>query len=256
MRTYPEWFIGGPWHGRDKMRECPHLRGPVRVANVRPLNYAEFVNVEPTTDIGLDEYAYIPKYIDVFGERVLVWVGESEAGGNRESDWIRMLGQLIMFPHRTDEGRTPVDTRPITQRHQERWDVEHEVTRNVEHRYRDRIQSLERQVHDARRQRDSAIEMKAKTYRLDGETSVAILEFADDKSEHVYISFQNIVVYFDEGDGTDENPPSWVATAQESSLRDGPFTGYGTTKRAAYIALLADGLGVYARMIAIGERAR
>jgi hypothetical protein len=63
------------------------------------------------------------------------------------------------------------------------------------------------------------------------------------------MKFDRITTFFDQGN--DEVSPAWVATAQgpgEHSETQ-PFTGYGTTERAAIVALAADALGIYARMV-------
>lgn len=265
-RLYPEWFIDGPWHGEDKRKKCPHLQGMVRCVVPRPIDVRELLNdAASPIEIPLhDEYIYVPKWVDVFGERILVWVGEIVAGTTRADaypDWVRMLGQLVMAPHRLDVDGTPYNVGAIAQRHHERWDIEHEVRREVRQEIdalKGKIQALEVRL----RRANTAVvlhEQQRLTTRLDGiERSAACIEIKDEDGEHEFIRFENIVLYFDEGDGTPENPPSWVATAQgpiqSGSDHSAPCTGYGTTKKAAIIALLADGLGVYSRMIDIGER--
>lgn len=263
VRIYPEWFVDGPWHGEDKRKRCPHLQGIVRCAMVRPFNVRELLSTdlagadmipEPT----FDEYTYIPKWVDVFGERLCVWVSETNAG-NIGGDWVRMLGQLIMFPHRLDGDKVPYNVGPIAERHRDRWDIEHEVRREVRREISEAQQTIRRLEDDIRRLRTANVLASRPTnpFKLMRENSARIA-LRDDEDTLAHVEFDNIVLYFDEGDGTEKNPPSWVATAQGpvviGSDHQPPCTGYGTTKKAAIIALLADGLGVYARMIEIGER--
>lgn len=251
VRGYPEWFIDGPWHGEDKRKKAPHLQRAIRVALPRPFNARTLFEENPFT---FDEYTYIPKYVDVFGERLCVWVSEQNAGNvgrpGFESDWVRMLGQLIMAPHRSE---SPADVHPIARVHQQRWDIANEVRREV----RQEMAELQRRNDALRRdlQRAQTFQVleQPSIRRLEvTEKNSAILELYFNEGCHEFIHFEDIVLYFDDGDGTDENPPSWVATAQDQTGR--PCTGYGTTEKSAIIALLADGLGVYARMIEIGER--
>lgn len=263
VRIYPEWFVDGPWHGEDKRKKCPHLQGRIRCALPRPFDVRQLLNNELTgedlipEDPSFDEYTYVPKWVDIFGERICVWISESNAGSanfiqGTEPDWVRMLGQFIMSPHRINDDNTPFNIAPLAERHRDRWDIEHEVRREV----RRELSELQR--------RNSALSrdlQRAQTYNVLQAPSIhritedarpsAVLEYKDDEGNHELVSFENVVLFFDEGDGTPENAPSWVATAQSDQ---GPITGYGTTKKAAIIALLADGLGVYARMIEIGER--
>lgn len=263
MRQYPEWFIGGPWHGRDKLKECPHLQTMIRVASTPSLNVAEILGAtEPSFEMPpIDQYIYVPKFVDVFGERLTVWIGEgegSELRRDRYPDWVLMFGQMLMFPHRNDESRTPADVQPVTRNHALRWEVENEVRRDVEREFRNRVQYLERENVRLASLRAHAPPTPVPVSVLDHtEGPAGYLEFYEEEESHV-ARFDKITLYFDEGDG-DENPPSWVATAQGPPGADDhgkPYTGYGTTQKAAIIALLADRVGVYARMIEIGERMR
>lgn len=268
VRIYPEWFIDGPWHGEDKRKKCPHLQGMVRCVVPRPFNVRALLDADtsPIDTPEYDEYRYVPKWVDVFGERICVWVGEMNAAGSflptgAHPDWVRMLGQLVMEPHRTDGENTPFNVGGIVQRHRERWDIEHEVRRDVRgelSRLRQRITDLEIQLRRANTANVLNERPRLNTRLQSKPHSAAVLEFKDDEGTHEFIMFENIVLYLDEGDGTPENPASWVATAQGpiqmGSDHSPPCTGYGTTKKAAIVALLADGVGVYARMIDIGER--
>jgi hypothetical protein len=270
-RLYPEWFIDGPWHGEDKRKKCPHLQGMIRCALPRPFNARQLLSNELTgedmiAELGYDEYIYVPKWVDVFGERICVWVSETNAGnvGNSGAtsqypDWVLMLGQLVMSPHRIDTPEGRFNVGGIAQRHRERWDVEHEIRRDV----RDEISELRRRntilTRDLQRAQTARVLQAPSIHRLvDAPRSSAIIELKDDDGKHEFVSFENVILYLDEGDGTPENPPAWVATAQGPGDGDSdhkpPCMGYGTTKKAAIIALLADGLGVYARMIEISER--
>lgn len=263
VRIYPEWFIDGPWHGEDKRKKCPHLQGSVRCVVPRPFNARALLDDSVSEAPEYDEYVYVPKWVDVFGERICVWVGEMNAGQrlDRYPDWVVMLGQLVMSPHRTDGESAPFNVSGIATRHRERWDIEHEVRREVHEemrRLKNTVRELEEHIRRENTSRVLAQRSTTASRLKNTETSLAVLEFKDDEGTHGYISFKNIVLYLDEGDGTSENPPAWVATAQGPLQPDtdhsAPCTGYGTTKKAAIIALLADGLGVYARMIDIGER--
>lgn len=259
-RIYPEWFIDGPWHGEDKRKKAPHLQTLIRVALPRPISARDLLDPESIdpVDLSFDEYRYVPKYVDVFGERLTVWVSEQNAGNvgrpGYESDWVRMLGQLIMAPHRV--GDNAADIRPMAQVHRQRWDIEHEVRREVRREMAELHRQNEVLARDLQRAQTNRVLEQPSIHRLpmNSKNSAMIELKYDENVGHAYVQFNDVVLYFDEGDGTDENPPSWIATAQDTY--DRPCTGYGTTKKAAIIALLADGLGVYARMIEIGERMR
>ncbi len=253
-RTYPEWFIDGPWHGEDKRKKAPHLQTAICVALPRPISGRELLAEANELDLNFDRYIYVPKHVNIFGEVLTVWISEANAGDfgtiGRESEWVRMLGQLIMAPHRTDQS---TDAQSVAWTHRQRWDVENEVRREIRHE----IAGLRRENEELRRtlqraQTQVVLEMQSAYKALpDKGGPAAMLELTiDGVSESIL--FQNVVLYFDDGDGTAENPPSWIATAQDKTSR--PCTGYGTTEKAAIIALLADGLGVYARMIEIGDR--
>lgn len=262
MRIYPEWFIDGPWHGEDKRKKCPHLQGIVRCALPRPFSVRQLLSNELTGgdvqyDIGYDEYTYVPKWVDIFGERICVWISEENAGSvgysqGHEPDWVRMLGQLILAPHRQDVESPSFNVGGIAQRHRDRWDLEHEVRREVRRELADAQMKIRRLEEELRRARTNQVLHTPTPEAVFVAPNSAKLALKDDVGEEAHVHFDNIVLYFDEGDGTEENPPSWIATAQDPA--DRPCTGYGTTKKSAIIALLADGIGVYARMIEIGER--
>lgn len=272
VRIYPEWFIDGPWHGEDKRKKCPHLQGIIRCALPRPFDVRTLLSTDlQGTDLipqepHFDEYTYVPKWVDIFGERICIWVSERNAGTvggpGSEPDWVRMLGQLIMSPHRADGENVPYNVGPLAQRHRDRWDIEHEVRRSVYQETRELQGTIRRLEEDLRRARTANVLATPRPHPLkeayEADQSSASLGLRDDEGNQFHVAFKNIVLYFDEGDGTSENPPSWVATAQGPGDSDSdhkpPCTGYGTTKKAAILALLADGLGVYARMIEIGER--
>lgn len=259
---YPEWFIDGPWHGEDKLKKCPHLQGVIRCALPRPFDARSLLDTEPVpsgADLAFDEYTYVPKWVDVFGERICVWVSEMNAGMvSRESypDWVAMLGQLIMSPHRTDGTHNNYDVGGMARIHRDRWDIDHEIRRAVYVESSQLQQRIRRLEDENRRLRTGAVLDMSPTaqndrYRLvHVDRSAAIIEMMYEQQEHSYVRLDNIIVFFDEGDS--ENSPSWVATAQGPN--ESPSTGYGTTKKAAMVALLADALGVYARMVDIGER--
>ena len=255
-RSYPEWFVGGPWHGKDKLRsEAAHFETLVRVAQPRPFNPADLLDSSPI-DFRVDEYEYVPRSVDVFGQRLRVWVGQSN--GQCEPNWVELVGELIMRPHRSALREFEHED----ERYRSQWSREREIRRQITQEMDCRHENMRAYIREleGRIRRFRRTDREGTVHQLSshGPTS-ALLEFAHD-GEHAYIGFKNIVVFFDDGDGTGENPPSWVATAQDvddnttSKVPEYMNIGYGTSPKAAIIALLAAGLGVYARMINISGR--
>lgn len=252
MPRYPEWFVGGPWHGKDKLREAPNINDRIRVATVRPFDISEFINPSPTTEFHHDEYTYVPRHARIFGETLTVWISEHDAGllaSGHDTEVSRLLGQLIMSPHRVDEAdRQPFNVGGVAQRHRDLFELERQATREADRRFRQRITQLEAEIQRLRSQpvRHCGHVIVHPNQQLQRDMRpTAIMELVDDDHNHDFVVFGNITLFFDEGN--DEIPPSWVATAQGED--DKPYTGYGTSKRGAIIALLADALDVYARMI-------
>lgn len=253
VQRYPEWFIDGPMHGEDRLVKFPGTHTMIRCVLPRPLDVRMLI--DPGTvdldDAAFDEYTYVPKYVDVFGERLCIWISVQNAAdpgepGN-EADWLRMLGQLIMAPHR--DGSDIVQR--VADRHRLRWDVEHEVRRSVNGEMRALKSEIARLKGELLRAQTQRVLNETNAYEPFVPPNTAKIALKDDVGEEAQAFFENIVLFFDEGDGTAENPPSWIATA--AGLSGTPCTGYGTSKKAAIIALLADGLGVYARMIEFSE---
>lgn len=264
-RKYPEWFIGGPWHGKDRLTEAPNLHDRIQVATVDPIDFGSFLNPSPEIDLSFNRYTYVPRHANVFGELITVWVGEEnvpELIHEQNSDTSRLLGQLIMSPHRNDiPGTSSFDIGPYAERHRTRYEIEREIRIELEREYGRRISSLSAQLQNVRAvpaARVTRCDHHPMTRVLTNELQTAgVLEIVDDENGHSLVIFPKVTVYFDEGNGTDEQPPSWVACAQGDSQSGDdhgkPYTGYGTTKRAAIIALLADALDVSARMVEMSE---
>lgn len=278
-RRYPEWFIGGPWHGRDKLKECPHLQSIVRVASVVPsrLDVRELLSrgdeLPDTTVVTnpiTEEYVYSPRRVDVFGEGITVWVGDNESPRLDERgqlpEWVQMLGQLLLSPHRLTPGGDPFDVAPYARIHRDRWETERQIRRELQQQYQDElnrlrstVSALSRQVDqhhrasDRRGLRHDEIEM-----HLDPDD--ACIFRINIEGKVTFVRFEDITLYEDPGD--DENPPGWVATGQapyknaSGEFNDTGFTGFAEDKTGAILALVADRLGHYARLTAYGDRGR
>lgn len=277
-RRYPEWFIGGPWHGKDKLRECPHLQSMVRVASVVPrfldLRDTDLVTAMrelPPIDTLEEEYVYTPRRADVFGESVTVWVGDNENPSaytdGRPSDWVQMFGQLIMAPHRLTPEGEPFDVSPYARIHRDRWEDERQIRRELQRQYQDElnrlrstVSSLSRQVERYQTQRDSRILSNDNRIRDDADSNDACMFRMTVDGKATSVQFESITLYEDPGD--DENPPGWVATGQApyknelGEHNDTGFTGFAPDKTGAILALVADRLGHYARLTAYGEHGR
>lgn len=263
MPKYPEWFIGGPWHGEDKLNKAPNISDRIRVTVLRPIDVTEFLSPISTMPEPLhDEFTYVPRHAQVFGEMITVWVGESDASllaSRHDTDVTRLLGQLIMSPHRIDTERPGFDVGPQSQRHRQLFELERRSMREAEHRYGQEIRRLQEQLRVAQNRPtcNHGVSRHPMQQLRPEMKPTGILEFVDDDHVHDMVVLSNITLFFDEGN--DEIDPSWIATAQGPPT-DGdhgtPYTGYGTSKRGAIIALLADALDVYARMIETPERIR
>jgi len=246
MNGYPEWFIGGPWHGEDKRVRAPNLDRVVHVAMNDPIDYRDIMNnPDPMTTISFHQVMYVPQRCVIFGVQLTVWVLNDEVPNlqNINSETSRLLGELIMFPHRDNVAaeslRGPID------RYRLRWEIEREVRADLEREYR-------RQVRDA----VSTVRMtpppapeRTERHKLRPDVTHGVyIELITDDNREI-VMFDKVTTYFDQGN--EEVSPAWVATAQgegqHSETR--PYTGYGTSERAAILALAADKLGVYARMV-------
>lgn len=274
IRRYPEWFIGGPWHGKDKLRECPHLQSIVRVASVVPrvldLRDTDLVTAMrelPAVETIEEEYVYVPRRADVFGEQVTVWVGDHEnpraATNGEPPEWVQMFGQLIMAPHRLAPDGSSFDVAPFARVHRDRWETEREIRRDLERRYHDELNRLRSQVSRMAREHSLPRRSVPRTPDFDieqEENDACLLQFKLD-DEVRSVSFTNVTLYADPGD--EEHPAGWVATAV-GALESSPgvweddvaFTGYAKDKKGAIVALLADKLGYYARMTSYGKNGR
>lgn len=277
MRLYPEWFIGGPWHGRDKAKVCPHLQSSVRVAMVSPITFDLRDSAEENlANAHVNEYIYVPKRADVFGEPVIVWVGEQDAGNafapnGDVADWVAMFGQLIMSPHRKNGNTEPFSVERYAEVHRQRFDIEREVTQRVERAHRDEITRLKQRIaflaQTMPAQRMHTDEVFDRPFHRRGPEG--LIENSETDAGEIKIKwdgrvltarFDDITTYEDPGD--DDNPPGFVSTAQAmGKTEDGDmdmvgFTGYGPDPVSAVLALLADKLGYYARLTDYGSKGR
>jgi hypothetical protein len=238
---YPEWFIGGPWHGEDKRLRAPNLDRTIHVAVQQPMNVNDFLNDRPELDTTFQRVEYQPQRCVIFGVQLTVWVISDEIPNlnNPYSAISKSLGELIMMPHR-DSRQTPEMTREID-RYRTRWDIEREVRRELEATYRQRLMDA------SIAQRPAPSPMVR--YALGEECTTGVYIEVKMNGATDSLRFPEITTYFDQGN--DEMSPAWVATAQGvgEHSETKPYTGYGTTERAAIVALAADGLGVYARMV-------
>lgn len=257
MSRFPEWFVGGPWHGKDKLEACPNLQGSVMVAVPEPLDYnPRMITMIPTMeDMRINRVVYVPKRFSFFGEILTAWVmDDHDFISDHETG--RLLGELIMAPHKikTDTGYNRIMAEAASP-HLERWQIEREIRGELNSEYRQQISTLEGRL--AEFQRLARLTDHGEGIWLyqdvtDGRNA-GRLEIATE-SEWVSVQFDRVTCYLDQG--TDEDGPSWVATAQAVRGPDGPVTGYGTTPKAAILAMLADAIDVYARMVDTSEKPR
>jgi hypothetical protein len=255
IRRYPEWFIGGPWHGRDKTIVCPHLQSMVRVASVNEGSDAESIT---------EEYVYTPRNADVFGEPVTVWVGDHENPhpyvNGEPSEWVQLFGQLLMSPHRKDT-TTPFNVAPYAAIHRDRWEIEREIRNELTvrfgaelHQLRNRVRFLSRTARP-RNPEVSGLGVENE----DGDACVLQVKLGHKVTS---VRFDHVVLY--EDPGTDEHPAGWVATGQaparselgDASWDEKSFTGYAPDKTGAVVALIADRLGYYARLTTYESKGR
>jgi hypothetical protein len=248
MRTYPEWFVGGPWHGRDKLVEHPNVQSAVRVCYATPqtLDILGFQSdLEAPMMPSFQEYTYYPKRASIFGELLTVWVGESDA-----NIWLEKLGQLILKPHRTDsdpQGQDESDLHQIVlPQHRTSWldgtvnfmRIEEEINRYIS----TPGQEFARDIHN---------EITRRKYAAAGERTNSGELWIKVDDQFLTVKFIKIQIYEDLGD--EQNFPGWTATAQDQGTTPVGFTGYGPTKVSAVLALLADKLGYYARLTDYGK---
>jgi len=257
MTNYPEWFLGGPWHGEDKRVRCPNLQQTIRVARPRDIDYRDLLNDSPEdTMVSFDEYEYVPQRANIFGELLTVWVGMDnlQESVNPNSTIYRELGKLIMSPHRNSTEALPAHMREVTEHYRSRWEIERQIRGEVDREHRRVVQDLKRRILELERlsvgrqdmpQQNTFASSTADPVFRDTSTPAGHVEIVTDEQEWFRARFVGLTLFFDEGN--DEVKPSWVATAQgDDSV---PYTGYGTSRKAAIIGLLADSLGVYARMV-------
>jgi hypothetical protein len=273
MTLYPEWFIGGPWHGKDKRTVCPNLQGMVTVA-VSPSLQEIFSQPDPNMEMGVDHIHYVPRSFAVFGQRLIVWLTEEDASSiigtagtgalvnpiDRGQELMRMIGELIMAPHAVVGGHAGYDVGAIAEQRSSEWQEQIDRERWADQRYAGTIDEYRRTISQQRAQIDQLSRQVRREsmgdqwrYFQDTESVPAIkMELAAD-GLWWGVDQANVTTYLDQGDGTEESPPAWVATAQTDH---GPITGYGTNVKAALIAMAADACQVYARMIDISEKPR
>lgn len=266
MSRYPEWFIGGPWHGKDKLTECPNLPGPIRVAVEPDIQWG---GPSPVAHVTFDEITYVRQTFIMGREHSLtVWVPESDlpvitsdasSAALSATSYRRILDQLmdlIMKPHERINGRPGYDLDPFTGPMRAAWaesfPLEEQIRTELRGQYEDRIRRLQQEI--IRLQGQQTITRSELRYSdLQGtDQSAAAIELLVN-GEWLRDSFDSITLYLDQGDGTEDNPPSWVANAQGDHS---PVTGYGTTPKAAIVAMLADAVDIYARMIDTSEKPR
>lgn len=252
MAQYPEWFIGGPWHGEDKRVRAPNLDRAIHVAVQPEIDIADLTS--PEINVQFNQVRYEAQRCVIFGVQLTVWVISDEIANlqNPYSNASKLLGELIMYPHRID--RPAPDVTPITDRYRTRWEIEREVRRDLEREYSQRL--VDASI--ARRPEympGGIVPAPAPRFKLGSDVTHGVyMELIADDNREV-ISLPRITTFFDQGN--DEVSPAWVATAQGPGLNSEtkPYTGYGTSERAAIVALAADALGIFARMVELEKEA-
>lgn len=245
MQRYPEWFLGGPWHGEDKRVRAPNLDRTIHVAMQPDLNVRDLLDMSPEMDMPVvEQVTYIPQRCMVFGIRLTLWVIQDEIPnlGRIDSPIMKALGELIMFPHRDPEHRPNLEGH--TDRYRLRWEMEREVRRELEGVYRQRLMDAS----IASRPEFNRPEPVERPKLHETVTHGVYLEVVVNGTR-LNVNLPTVTTFFDEGN--DEVKPAWVATAQGPGIHSEtkPYTGYGTSERAAIVALAADALGIYARMV-------
>lgn len=249
MHRYPEWFVGGPWHGEDKRVRAPNLDRSIHVALQPEISAEEMLNPSAVTDVSFRQVMYVPQRCSVFGQQLTVWVLNDliQDLNNPYSEASKLLGELIMLPHRDPERRP--DMRGHTDRYRQRWEMEREIRRELEGVYRQRLMDA------SIASRPEFHHEPVERHKLGSDVTYGVyLELiTDDNRETIHLP--KVTTYFDQGN--DEVSPAWVATAQGPGVHSEtkPYAGYGTSERAAIVALAADALGIHARMIDLEKEA-
>lgn len=274
IRRYPEWFIGGPWHGKDKLKQCPNLPGPVMVASMpeelEPVSFLEPLN--PVSERPFfDQIMYVSREFHMVDRTLKVWIPNEDASAVNDPNGatfrrvMSSLLDLVMLPHEISAGN-PGDPRFDVEAATEEYRRQREAERQRTIAFRASLR--EETQNDYRRIQELSLECQ----RLRGEVQrlkygadtdwryASMSNTADAYAGQIEIvadrrwlkaRYEQATVFFDQGN--DEIDPSWVATAQSDQ---GPVTGYGTSPGAAMLAMLADALDICARMIDTSEKPR
>lgn len=263
-KRYPEWFVGGPWHGKDKLKQCPNLPGPIMVSAMPDIDYRSMISADPHADMPvLTQVMYVSQQFIMIDRVIPVWIPAADAvevNVSGSETYKRITGQivdLIMAPHENRPDRPAFDTEAGTDAWRHDWEIRRqtdlETRQSVRLQYEQRLQELSLECQRLRGQIIDRPSMRDDSRYCNqagpGMDAGQVELVADGKWDMA--RFDTITTYLDQGD--DEQGPSWVATAQGDR---GPVTGYGTSRAAAILAMLADSMNIYARMIDTSENPR
>lgn len=106
----PEWFIGGPWHGRDRVTDYPgpDINGVIRVRWAAPADAASYATTpQPTMPVPSEpkECRYERRQVILIYTLVVVWV-EASWPSLSERDICRALMEILLAPHRVPVERS------------------------------------------------------------------------------------------------------------------------------------------------------
>lgn len=95
----PEWFIGGPWHGRDRITDCPtpDVGGRIIAQQVPTAKLHE----APMTDEDLypsepERFHYVCRRLRFGSTMLTVWVDETMPDLTAQDH----LAAILLAPHR------------------------------------------------------------------------------------------------------------------------------------------------------------
>jgi hypothetical protein len=244
----PEWFIGGPLHGKDKLTMYPNEPGPIHI--VRPVvqrNPAEILFYDaPVTSATLEveRITYYPKTFMIFDMMLVCWVPESSAFGPfdlPDSETSTLLRELILAPHdREPAGSTgaPFDVSEVASAQRSRFELRREAQHVIAERYEAKLRHLEDTVASLNRQ------LRARTdgvafihYDANADGAAIQLEFKlpdEFGGAYSHIKIKKVVIY---RYGTGE----YVATAQPED--QSAVTGIGDDPKTALLGMICDALG-------------
>lgn len=88
----PEWFIGGPLHGKDRLTECPYAR----TAEIRYPHFEHFDAADPFNERAtVTEYTYRRTTFAIGRTELTIWV----LYGMDRGDAADRLAEILLAPH-------------------------------------------------------------------------------------------------------------------------------------------------------------